>query len=114
MQADGKFYPQISQMPQMGKRNLCNRRNLRISHSALRNPNSAIERLFSGFHFGMDDWGERGRLACGVRRPRRMRLENVRNGTLQTATGTVALPIPNSAGATGRGAHARGGAMTEI
>jgi hypothetical protein len=40
-----------------GKINLCNQRNLRISHSALRNPNSALERLFSGFHFGMDDWG---------------------------------------------------------
>jgi hypothetical protein len=34
-------------------KNLCNRRNLRISHSALRNPNSALERLFSGFHFGL-------------------------------------------------------------
>jgi hypothetical protein len=27
------------------------------AHSAIRNPNSALERLFSGIHFGMDDWG---------------------------------------------------------
>jgi hypothetical protein len=25
----------------------------------LRNPNIALERLFSGIHFGMDDWGKR-------------------------------------------------------
>ena len=24
--------------------------------------------FFSGFHFGMDDWGERGRPACGFGR----------------------------------------------
>jgi hypothetical protein len=40
----------------------------------------------------MDDWGERGRLACGVRRPAECR--DGRNGTLRPATGTVALPIP--------------------
>ncbi len=29
--------------------------------------------LFSGIQFGMDDWGERARLACGFgRRPRTM------------------------------------------
>ena len=64
--------------------------------------------LFSGVQFGMDDGGSArvspaafGVLAeCG----------DVRNGTLQTATGTVALPNP---GATGRGAHARGWARTE-
>jgi hypothetical protein len=33
-----------------------------------RTPNSALERLFSGFHFGMDDWGERVRPACGFGR----------------------------------------------
>ena len=27
------------------------------AHSALRNPNSALERLFSGVHFRMDVWG---------------------------------------------------------
>jgi hypothetical protein len=27
------------------------------AHSAIRNPNSALERLFSGIHFGLDDWG---------------------------------------------------------
>jgi hypothetical protein len=27
------------------------------AHSALRIPNSALERLFSGIQFGMDDWG---------------------------------------------------------
>jgi hypothetical protein len=31
--------------------------NLIWAHSVIRNPNSALERLFSGFHFGMDDWG---------------------------------------------------------
>ena len=29
----------------------------RIPHSALRTLHSALERLFSGIHFGMDDWG---------------------------------------------------------
>ena len=28
------------------------------AHSALRNRNSALERLLSGIHFGMDDWGK--------------------------------------------------------
>jgi hypothetical protein len=28
-----------------------------FNHSALRNPNFALERLFSGIHFGMDEWG---------------------------------------------------------
>ena len=27
------------------------------AHSALRTRHSALERLFSGIHFGMDDWG---------------------------------------------------------
>jgi hypothetical protein len=31
------------------------------AHSALRTLHSALERLFSGIHFGMDDWGERAR-----------------------------------------------------
>ena len=40
------------------------------AHSALRNPNSALERLFSGVHFGMDEWGERelSQLAADGRR----------------------------------------------
>jgi hypothetical protein len=29
---------------------------------------SALERLFSGIHFGLDEWGERGRPACGFGR----------------------------------------------
>jgi hypothetical protein len=29
------------------------------AHSALRTLHSALERLFSGIHFGMDDWGNR-------------------------------------------------------
>jgi hypothetical protein len=35
-----------------------------FNHSNIRIPHSALERLFSGIHFGMDDWGERARPAC--------------------------------------------------
>jgi hypothetical protein len=38
------------------------------AQSALRTLHSALERLFSGIHFAMDDWGERGRPACGFGR----------------------------------------------
>ncbi len=54
--------------------------------------------FFSGVHFGMDDWGERARPACGFgRRARTIWLaiqfgREVFGATPKTATGTVALP----------------------
>jgi len=56
----------------------------------------------------LDDWGERARLACGFGRRARTIRQTIQFGrrvfgaTPKTATGTVALPIPNAAGATGR------------
>jgi hypothetical protein len=56
MQADGSFFEQPrNKATKMAK--LCSFVALLFNHSALRTRHSALERLFSGFHFGMDDWG---------------------------------------------------------
>ena len=61
-----------------------------------------FKKLFSGIHFGMDDWrneflSREGREGGEVRKGSAGVSPNVKdvcNETLPTATGTVALPIP--------------------
>ncbi len=48
---DGGFLPKAAT-----RKSECRRGN--GAHSALRNPNFALEWLFSGFHFAVDDWGK--------------------------------------------------------
>lgn len=46
-------------------------------------------------HFGMDDGGERTRLACGFQRPRWKHLGNVFDGAPDRAIGTSRAPFHN-------------------
>jgi hypothetical protein len=72
--------------------------------------------LFSGIHFVLDDWGERARHGRSFQRPRwkhrgTVALRNVFDGGVEhDSRGRLCSPFP----ITGRGAHARGWAMTEI
>jgi hypothetical protein len=135
MQADGNFFEQPRNQATKAAK-LCSFVALLLNHSALRTRHSALERLFSGFQFGMDDWGN-WRLPVAERRddnspaiygwvkrqsngkvPQgRQNASFVPDGTLEICGSRV--PAINgwaifTERGTGRGALARCLAMTEI
>ena len=97
-----KFYPQISQMTQMGRKNLCNRRNLRMPLPGRALRNSQFEMVRASFPVFSLGWTIGGsarvpRAGSGVApepfvEPFRFG-NQVFGATPKTATGTVALPI---------------------